>query len=66
MECEGNILENSFIREEAEILEDRANLPAEFRNLPAREFAQIFTGDIDLAGCWILFLENEAKECRFT
>ena len=61
-EREGNVVEDRFLRQKSEVLENDAKIATEQRDLAARDTAQILAQHVDIAGVRTLFFEDEAQK----
>src|SRR5207248_2225367 len=61
---EGDVVVDALVRQELEVLEDAADVPAQVRDLPLAELGDVLAGDPDAAGVRLLLLVEEADERR--
>ena len=61
---EGDVLEDRLPLDEAEVLEDHADRPAEERDLAARNQGDVPSVDQDLAGTRHVFAEDQLEQSR--
>src|SRR5205823_4229066 len=62
LEGERNVLAHRLAREQAEVLEDRADLPAQAGDLPRGEAAEILARDVDRALRRPFLTQHESNE----
>jgi hypothetical protein len=64
LQRERHVLEHRLGRQQAEVLEHRADLPAQVRHLPRRQGGQVAAGDEDAARRRALLPQHQAQEGR--
>jgi hypothetical protein len=61
-ECKRHVLKNGLVRQQPEILEHRADLTPQRRDLPVRESAQFLAQNPHLTVRGVLFAKDQSQE----
>ena len=64
LERERNVLENGFVRQQFEVLENAANVAAKIGHAPVAHGRKIFIGNINMAARRLELAGNELDEGR--
>ena len=66
LEGEGNVVEDSLLRQQAEVLEDIADALAQLRHIPPLDLVHVVAGDVQISGIQLFLAQDELQKRGLT